>query len=99
MLLQIAFRADDPLGGLLSLPDGLAETLDSFVDVFHRLGAFIKAGETPSKLVDLLQRARGGLLHLLEGFTGLGELRAARRDLREYFGQGAALFAGGIDEL
>ena len=72
MLLQVPFGTDDALGGLLRLPDGLIQVLDLLVDVFHRLGAFVEAGETPSQLVDLAQRAGGGLLDLLERLVRSG---------------------------
>jgi hypothetical protein len=97
MLLQVAFRANDALGGLLRLPNGLAETLDLLVDVFHRLRAFIEAGQTPPELVDLAKRAGGGLFDLLEGFVRLRELGRPHRHLREHLAQRAALFPRRVD--
>jgi hypothetical protein len=97
MFLQIAFGANDPLGGLLRLADGLAEAFNLFVDVFHCLGAFVQAGETASELIDLAERDCGGFLDLLERLVRLRELRGAHRHLREHLAQRAPLFPGGVD--
>ena len=98
MLLQVAFRTDDALGGLLRLTDGLVQVLDLLVDVFHRLGTLVEAGETPSELVDLAQRAGYGLFDLLERLVRLRELRGAHRHLRQHFAERAALFLGRDDQ-